>query len=128
MTPAEHSVLRKVPTHPFAALMDPEFRRSGWKKAERDGDRNLSVNELKDAILRSFSAADRFDGHADASVEIEQTCGTAPEICKGADTNGDAKLSIDEYLNRVDTWFERADVNHNGTLQAVEISRLGGKM
>ena len=85
----------KPPSEPFGALH------------ESRGD-HVTRQQFKDHFLRAYSAADRLDGVVDGSAPILESCKEQLELCKSADTNGDGKLSLREFLDKLDQLYDEA--------------------
>ena len=59
-----------------------------------------------------------------SSAPIAESCKELLDLCKAADKNGDGKLSLREFLDKLDELFEQADMNHDRVLKRREIERL----
>ncbi|MHB8473724.1 MAG: EF-hand domain-containing protein [Gammaproteobacteria bacterium] len=94
---------------------------------------NAQTNPFGMTALSSgytVAAADSMDSHmpAGASKAGEGMCGM-----KKLDTNGDGKISKEEFMSHMESMFAMMDTNKDGTLDKEEFAKMregkcGGKM
>jgi len=114
-------VAPQPPTEPFVALLEATKDPRALDIAGTD---HVTRQQFKDHFLQAFTAADRLDGSLDGSAPIAESCKELLELCRAADVNGDGKLSLKEFLDKVDELFDRADRNRDQVLSRREITRL----
>lgn len=88
--------------------------------ADVNGSGTVSRLEYKQYYLDRFSSA---APPAQGAVKVADLCpGAFPaSLCEGADTSGDGKISVQEFLNRLDKEFAKTDKDGNRTLSPEEL-------
>ena len=95
-------------------------------KYDKDNDKTLDWNEVKDAAAAEF---DRLDTNGDHSLDAKEAAGIlGPKAFAAADADHDGTLSKEEYLRLAEKLFKQADADHDGTLTADELDSKSGKV
>jgi hypothetical protein len=105
-------VAPKPPTEPFIALFQP------W------GEGRVTRQQFKDHFLAAFTEADALDGKIDGIVSIAESCKQLVGLCRAADSNGDGKLTLKEFLDKLDELFDNADRDQKDALTPRELRSL----
>jgi len=92
---------------------------------DKDNDKTLDLNEVKDAASTAFDKLDK--DHEGTLDRKEVGSRLSKKEFDAADTDHDGTLSKDEYLAVVEKLFKEADVDHEGTLDAKELKSKAGR-
>src|ERR1044071_1053613 len=111
------------------ASVSAQQRGSMLERADANGDGSITRAEMLDARAKLFSPRDRNgDGHIDAG-DVPSRAAARPRVASGMtklrqllDSNGDGKVSKQEFIDGGLAIFTRADTDHNDTLDAKELA------
>jgi Ca2+-binding EF-hand superfamily protein len=101
-------ILTKADANADGVITRAEFteaRAKLFKRMDRNGDGYLSQDDARRFSLRGKSGKDRI-----------------AQAILLTDKDGDGKVSYDEFVNGPSLLFDRADTNHDGTVDAAELS------
>lgn len=98
------------------------------ERADANGDGAVTREEFTQARARMFERLDRnSDGFwtKDDTPRLAARRGRGERIAEALialDKDGDGKVSRDEFVNTPGLMFQRADMNHDGTVDAKELA------
>jgi Ca2+-binding EF-hand superfamily protein len=95
------------------------------KTLDRDSDRTLDLEEVKNAASAVFDRLDK--DHEGALDRKELGSRIGGKEFSAADTDHDGSLTKDEYLALAEELFKKADANNEGTLDAKELRSKAGR-
>lgn len=97
------------------------------ERADANGDGTITREEFTQARAKMFERLDRNDDGfwtKDDTPRLAARRGRGERITGALialDKDGDSKVSRDEFVNTPGLMFERADLNHDGTVDAKEM-------
>lgn len=110
-----------VLTGAIAADMSAERNRAAkiFELLDENGDGRISMTEFKNNQMLVFYLLDR---NKDLALTRDETTLSAEAFARVAGADG--KISTLEFLNAVDSAFDAADTDHNGSLDREEFFAL----
>jgi Ca2+-binding EF-hand superfamily protein len=99
-----------------------------FEQADANNDGSISRDEFRNSRAAKFSKRDQnSDGYLDAA-DLPQRAASRPRMSeaftamlKQFDSNGDGKVTKEEFVDGAMPMFDKADSDHNGILDAKEL-------
>lgn len=109
----------------FSVAAEQMTREEVMATADKNHDGRIDLQEFNQRMTEVFFFADTDKDEKLSWVELQAVVVDAdPQRFKAADTDGEGKLSLFEFLYALDVDFIQADNNHDGVLVIEEVAAM----